>query len=287
MKPFSQKCHGFYSLFLLFFSPLEKRDWTILWGGETLVPRGEEEGLCVWSISDHAGQIHQHVCSIGWVEKYEVQREEWPFSLQAVSGERSNRTRVSAARIQTSHEMAAVALFLTAFFSKVFPSRVGQITLKLGMHWLQLGSWVNLFSLCCSFSSKRFFCLWMPSDQILLSWCTVNIMNILCSMQLFFLSLKGNWLSGRLCYSCPVLFLASTFDICSWELLHLFLRYFIFAVQGCCDCRCSREGRRVGYQWSSFVLEWLDGIRYLLLNMVVWAAEEGSLSASCSICGLS
>lgn len=87
MKPFSQKCHGFYSLFLLFFSPLEKRDWTILWGGETLVPRGEEEGLCVWSISDHAGQIHQHVCSIGWVEKYEVQREEWPFSLQAVSGE--------------------------------------------------------------------------------------------------------------------------------------------------------------------------------------------------------
>lgn len=69
-----------------FFSPLEKCNWTILWGGETLVPCREEEGLCVWSISDHAGQIHQHVCSIGWVEKYEVQCEERPFSLQAVSG---------------------------------------------------------------------------------------------------------------------------------------------------------------------------------------------------------
>lgn len=77
---------AFTPCFFSVFSLLEKCNWTILWRGETLVSCREEEGLCVWSISDHTGQIHQYVCSIGWAEKYEVQCEEWPFSLQAVSG---------------------------------------------------------------------------------------------------------------------------------------------------------------------------------------------------------
>lgn len=142
----------------LSFPPLEKRNWTVLWGGEALVPRREKEGLCVWSLSDHTGQIHQHVCSVGWVEKYEVQREERPLSLQAVSG-KGQQDPALLPGFRSPTRWQQLLFLLTPFSSKIVSAHVGQATLKLGMAWLQLGSWACLFSLCCSSSNKRFFCL--------------------------------------------------------------------------------------------------------------------------------
>lgn len=66
------------------FLSTEKCNWKILWRGEAFVSCREEEGLCVWSVSDHSWKVYQHVCCFGWAEKYEVQREEWPFGLQTV-----------------------------------------------------------------------------------------------------------------------------------------------------------------------------------------------------------
>lgn len=51
---------------LFFFPPLAKCNWTVLRGSETLVPRRKEKRLCLWSLSDHTGQIYQHVCSFRW-----------------------------------------------------------------------------------------------------------------------------------------------------------------------------------------------------------------------------
>lgn len=153
-KLFPGNFMAFTPCFLSFFPtpPLEKCNRTILWGGETLVPRREEKGLCVWSISDHAGQIHQHVRGIGWVEKYEVQREERPFSLQTVSGKESRTGFLPPAHRPPTRWQQLLFFFLKAFSSKVVLVW-DRLTWNWGMHWLQIGRWENLFSLCSS-SSK-------------------------------------------------------------------------------------------------------------------------------------
>lgn len=73
------------------------------------------------------------------------------------------------------------------------------------------------------FQQQKVFLPLMPSCQILMSWCMLNVMHILCSVKLLFLSLRGSWLSGHLCYSFSGLFY-------SW---HPFL---IFVAETCYTC---------------------------------------------------
>lgn len=178
---------AFISCFFSVFSLLEKCNWTILWRGETLVSCREEEGLCVWSISDHTGQIHQYVCSIGWAEKYEVQCEEWPFSLQAVSGKEQQDLGFCCHNTGFPPDGSSCS-----FSWQLSPQKwsalwtlpcVGQFTLKLEMHSLTVVRHLsNCIFFMLFFQQQKSFCLLMPSCQILWSWCMLNIMNIFCSV---------------------------------------------------------------------------------------------------------
>lgn len=274
MKLFPWKRHGFYSLFFCLFLPLEKRNWTVLWGGETLVPCGEKEGLCVWSVSDHTGKVHQHVCGVGWAEKYEVQCEERPLGLQAVSGKGQQDPGLCCQHSGLPRDGSS-CFFSDSFFFKnsLFTCGTDYLESRDGLTAVRQLSTSFFFVLF--FQQQKVFLPLMPSCQILMSWCMLNVMHILCSVKL--LSLRGSWLSGCLCYYCiliwSILFLASTFDICSWELFYLFLTHFSFAVQNRCDCRYSREGR--GWDISGQVL-------YLSYQMVSdifcwtrWSEQEG------------
>lgn len=169
----------------------------------------------------------------------------WRTTTQPTSGECGGQQDPAfAARIQASHEMAAVAFLLTAFSSKIVSSRVGQATLKLGMAWLQLGSWMHLFSLCSSSSSKGFSAFNAKlSNTSVLVYAKCNAYTLFSKVSVFKHERKLAFWSLVLLLFWSILFLAPTFDVCSWELLYLFLRCFIFAVQSHCDCRYNREGR--------------------------------------------
>lgn len=48
------------------------------------MPCRAEEGLCLRGLPPDPGQVHQHVCSLGRAEEYEVQCQERPLCLQEV-----------------------------------------------------------------------------------------------------------------------------------------------------------------------------------------------------------
>lgn len=195
---------AFTLFFCLFPPPSEKCNWAVLWGGETTVPRGEKEGLRVWSLSDHTGQIHQHVRCVGWVEKHEVQCEERPLSLQAVRG-KGQQDPGLCCQVSGLPRDGSSCFFSGSFFFKnsLFTCGTNYLETKDGLIAVKQLDYIRF--LCAVLPAAKGFSAFNAKLSNM-SWYMLNVMHMLCSVKLLFLSLRGSWLSGCLCCSCSDLF---------------------------------------------------------------------------------
>lgn len=174
----------------------------------------EGRTLCLKPIWSH--WANSSTCLQCWMS-WKIWSAAWRTTTQPTSGKWQGAAGPGfAARIQVSHKMAAVAFFTDTFFFKNSLCTCGTSYLETrdgltAVRQLSMSVFFVLF-----FQQQKVFLPLIPSCQIFMSWCMLNVMHILCSVKLLFVSWRGSWLSGHLCYSYSDLF-------CSWHPLLTFV----------------------------------------------------------------
>lgn len=151
-----------------------------------------------------------------------MQCEERPLSLQEVSGKGQQDPGLCCQDSGLPRDGSS-CFFSDSFFFKnsLFKCGTSYLETRDGLTAVRQLSTSIFFVLF--FQQQKVFLPLMPSCQVLTSWCMLNVIHILCSVKLLFLSLRGSWLSDHLCYSYSDLFY-------SWH------QFLTFVAETCYSC---------------------------------------------------